>query len=86
MSFGFGEWVFGDCKFFDNVSADEVFLNDAFEDGWIALGVPCAFRVDDGDGALLANAEAVCFGTEDTALLAETECAESEFKVVPCFK
>jgi hypothetical protein len=46
-----GQGVQRDEKFLNDMAADEVFLNDAFEDGRIALGIPRAFGIYQRDGA-----------------------------------
>ncbi len=55
----------------DDVPADEVSLDDLFQDLGGAGVVPDPFRVDDGDGALDAELEAVGFRAEDAAFAGE---------------
>ena len=67
----------------DNASADEMFLNDAVEDGWIALPVPRPFGIDNGDRAAFADSEAVHLAAQDTALLRQPELFQTTFQEVP---
>lgn len=78
--------MFGDDVIGDGVSGDEMFLNDALEDGWVAGVIPSAFGVDECDGALLADAEAVGFGAEGPAGADEAELGEAAFEVSPGFE
>lgn len=43
----------------DRLSFDEVSLNDGLDDIRGTLAIPCAFRVNQHDGALLADAKAI---------------------------
>jgi hypothetical protein len=87
MSGRVGRWerVVSEDVFCDWGAADEMFCEDAFEDGWGAAVVPCAVRVDDGDGAAGADAEAVGLGAEDGGCGAagEAEFGETAFEEVP---
>lgn len=55
----------GERKFRDGGAAEEVFLNDALQDGGRATVIPHAVRVDHGHGALSTDTEAVGFGAQD---------------------
>src|SRR3954462_2654019 len=68
---------------FDDLAADEVLLNDPFEDRRIARRVPRAFRIDDGDRTAFADAEAVRFAAQDAALLGQAERLQARLEVVP---
>ena len=46
-----------------------MFLDDALENRRIAVPVPGAFGIDDGNRSALANPKAVCFCPQDAALL-----------------
>lgn len=59
--------MLNNLKVRNDFSADEMLLNDAFEDGRVALGVPDAFGVNDGDRTLLANSQTVGFTAKNTA-------------------
>src|SRR3954447_16991021 len=74
----------GEAEVFDDLAADQVFLDDALGVvGGDAL-VPRAFGVDDGDGAGGADAEAVALGAEAGAVLAgEVEVFHPPLDVVP---
>ena len=67
------ERVGGDQELLDDPSDDEMLLDDAFEDRRIAAAVPRAFRIDDGDRAAFADAQAVRLRPQDAALVGETE-------------
>jgi hypothetical protein len=41
------------------MAADEMLLDDSFEDRRIALAIPCAFRIDHGDRTAFADAQAI---------------------------
>ena len=69
----------------DGGAADEVFCEDAFEDGWGAAMVPCAVGVNDGDWSAGADAETVGLGAEDggSGAAGEAEFSEAAFEEVP---
>jgi hypothetical protein len=75
--------MMGDQRIVDDVAADEVFHDDPLEDRRIALPVPRAFRIDDGDRPALADTKAVGLAAKDAALLGEPELLEPPFQVVP---
>ena len=50
-------------------TSHEVLLDDPFEHRRVAVVVPGPFRIDDGDGSLLADAQAIGLGAVDPALL-----------------
>ena len=61
-------------------TADEVFLNDAFQVFLIALSVPSSFRVHEGDRAVDTDAQTFGFGAEDAAFYVdEPQLFESRF-------
>lgn len=70
------EWMSRDQEFTDDVSVDEVFLDDALEHRGIAGAVPGTFGVHDRDRSTLADAETVRFGSKDAALLGEFQLFE----------
>jgi hypothetical protein len=53
----------------DDSPIDEMLLDDAFEDRWIAPCVPRPLRVDHGDWTALADAKAIGLAAQDAALL-----------------
>ena len=67
----------------DGLSAEDVLLEDAFEVVRGAGMVPDALGVNDGDGALAADTEAVGFGALDAAGAGEAKFVEAFFQVVP---
>src|SRR5262245_29300016 len=76
------EGPLGDEMIGDGPAADEVFLNDPLEHRRIALAVPRAFRINDGDRAGLADAEAVRLRAEH-AVVGQTELDETPLQIVP---
>lgn len=70
--------------FLDWGAADDVFLEDALDHFGSDRVIPDAVGIDDCDGAVLADAEAVGFGSEDAfGALHEAEFREALFEVVP---
>ena len=57
--------IFCEGKFRHDVAADEMFLDDAFQNFRRAGMIPGAFRINDGDGAACADAEAAGLGAID---------------------
>ena len=66
----------------DGLATDEMFLDDPLQYGWIALAIPRAFRVDDGNGAGLAHAKAVGLGAQN-AVVGEPQLDQTPLQVVP---
>ena len=62
-----------DQRIVDDAAADEMFLDDPLEHRRIALPVPRAFGIDDGDRPAFADAQAVRLGAQDAALLGQAE-------------
>ena len=56
--FTIGEGVAADDEVFDFLAVGQVFVDDAFEVFGVEAAVPGAFGVDDGDGAVFADAKA----------------------------
>ena len=77
--------IVGEGVLLDDISTDDVFLKDAFDDIRGAGVVPNAIGVDDGDGAVDAGAEAVGFGAEEvwSGPGGEAEFGDAAFEVVP---
>lgn len=68
--------------------ADEMFLNDSFDDFGSCGFIPNAVGVDHHNWALVADAEAIGFGAKDAAGaigrgLIESEVLEAFFQVIP---
>ena len=76
----------GDQVVTDDAAGNEVFLNDSFQHGRVALAVPRTFRVDDGNRTPFADAEAVGLGAKDAALLGELQLFEPPLQERPCGK
>jgi hypothetical protein len=77
------ERVLRNQRVFDDAPADQMFLDDPLEDRRIALAVPSALRIDDGDRPAFADAKAVRLGAQDSALLGQPELFETRFQKVP---
>ena len=60
-----------------------MFVNDPFQDRRIALAVPRAFGINDGDGSAFADAQAVGLGSEDAALFRKLELLQTALQEVP---
>ena len=67
----------------DDATADQMFLDDPLENRRIARGIPRTFRVDDGDWAAFADAEAVGLGAEDAALLRQAKLLQPALEKIP---
>src|SRR5438876_9652476 len=67
----------------DNSAADEMFPDDPLENRRIAVPVPGAFGIDDGNRPALADAQAVCFGPENAAPLGEPELVQPQLQKRP---
>src|SRR4051812_27500057 len=72
-----------DQRVFDDPAADQVLLDDPFENRRIAPGVPRAFGIDDRDRTAFADPEAVRFAAQDAALLRQAERLQARLEVVP---
>jgi len=66
-----------------DAAADQMLLNDPLEHGRIAARVPRPFRIDHGDRAALADAEAVRFRPEDAALIRKAELFQAPLEKLP---
>ncbi len=67
----------------DRHATDQVLMDDPFEDGRVALPVPDAFRVDDGDRAAAADAQTVRLVALDASVFAETEFLQPGLQELP---
>src|SRR5438046_1067803 len=67
----------------DRTAADQVLLNDPLESRRIALTVPGALRVDDGDRATLADPQAIELAAQDPALLGQAELSQAPLEKFP---
>ena len=63
-----GQRIHRKDEFLDRLAADEVLLQDAFEDLGSSRVIPNAVGIDHGDGSVLADAQAVCLSPIDAAL------------------
>src|SRR5258706_151386 len=67
----------------DNLSADQMLLDDPLEDRRIARALPRAFGIHDRDRPPLADAKAVGFRPEDAALLRKSELLQAPLQEIP---
>lgn len=67
----------------DDLTADEVFIDDAVEHRWGAVAIPCAFWINDCDGAVETDTQAICLCAEDVWGV-EAEGGQATFEVIPC--
>jgi hypothetical protein len=51
--------------FFNDLTANQMLIENSFQDGWRTGVVPDGFRIDDGNGAFCAETKAVRLGTPD---------------------
>lgn len=74
----------GEGVFREHFSAEDVFLEDAFNEGGASVFVPDAIGLDDEDGAVGADAEAVAAGAEEACGgSVEFEFTDAFFEVGP---
>jgi len=79
--------MFREDELCDGLSADEMFLDDAFEHIGSDGVVPDSVRIYDCDGSLLAYPEAVGLGTINAILaFGEIQFFESALQVIPRFE
>ena len=67
----------------DDLSADEMLLNDLFDDRWVARSIPDPLGIDDSNRPSLTHPEAVGLRAEDATSLGEPKLTQPSFKVVP---
>src|SRR5262245_57964351 len=67
----------------DDPAADEVFVDDAFENGRIALPIPRPFRIDDGNRPAFTDSQAVRLRPQDAAPIGQPELLEPPLEEVP---
>src|SRR6478735_2420670 len=77
-----GKRRLSDQVVFHRPAADEMFLDDPLEDRRIALAIPRAVRVDDGDGTRLADAKAVGLCAQH-AVVGEPQLDQTSLQIVP---
>ena len=73
-----------DDRVADRSAADQMFLDDPLEDRRIALAVPGAFRIDNGNRSAFANPQAVGLGAENAPLLGKPQLFEARLQKLPC--
>ncbi len=74
----------GEAEFGDWPTADQVFLDDAFEVFGCAAVVPGAFRVHDADGTLATHSQAFDLRAVDAALhIHQLQFAQSPLEKFP---
>ena len=79
-----GERGAGEGQVFYWAAGDEMLLDDSLQGFGGGGVVPDAFGIDQGDGALLADAEAVGLGAIDA--VEEAEFGQAALEIVPGFK
>lgn len=67
----------------DNPAANQMLLNDSFEDRWIALRVPGTFGINDRNGSAFTDPKAVGFAAINPSLLGKTEPLQALLEVFP---
>jgi len=69
-------------------ATDQVLLNNPFQNGGCAGVVPDLIRVNDCDGTLLADPQAIGLGAHDLWIgpAGQTQLVEAEFEVLPRFQ
>src|SRR6185436_482902 len=72
-----------DDEFADRLAADQMLLEDALENGRIALSVPDPVGVDHGDGATAADVEAVGAGDVHVPLARQAQLLEPLVQELP---
>ena len=81
---GGGQRVYSEDEFLDRLTADEVLLQDAFEDFGSGRVIPDAVGIDHGDGSVLANPQAVGLGAINAAVRpGQLSLGESLLEVIP---
>src|SRR4051794_27736870 len=65
------------------LATDQVLLDDPLEDRRIALAVPRAFRIHDGNRTAFTDAQAIGLGAQDAALFGEPELLKARFQKLP---
>ena len=63
--------------------ADQMLLNDSFENRRVAVPVPGAFRIDGRHGAFRADPEAVRLRPKHAAFLRKAEFLEPALQILP---
>ena len=73
-----------DDEILDGLAADQMLLDDALEIGLVTMSIPGSFRVDDGDGPLDTDPQAICLRAIDgTFRVDESEFLEALFEKLP---
>jgi hypothetical protein len=67
----------------NDATRDEVLLDDAFEHRRVALAVPSALGVHNGNRAAFADSQAIRLRPQDTALLRQAKLLEPPLQEVP---
>src|SRR5262249_38158857 len=67
----------------DELTANEMFLDDPLEHRWIAGSIPGTLGIDNRDRSAFANPEAVRFRAQDAPLLGEPEFLQPAFQIIP---
>ena len=73
----------GDQIFTHDAAGDQMFLNDPFQNGRIALTVPGTIWVHDGNRSTLADAKTVRLGSQNAALFGELQFLQAPLQEIP---
>jgi hypothetical protein len=65
--------MLGDEKISNQLAADEMLLDNPFQDWWVAAPVPCTLGIYERDRPTFADAKAIGLCTENAALLRKLE-------------
>lgn len=75
------------CILLNHAPADQMLPDNALETVRCDAAIPDALRINDGDGSLLANAQAVRLRTEDTiAAAVGAKLRQPPFQIIPGFE
>src|SRR4029450_8483146 len=80
------ETVHIDEEIANELTADQMLLDDPLKHRWIAGAIPGAFRIDHGNRSALADPQAIGFRSQDSTLFGESQFLEPPFEVVPGFE
>src|SRR5262249_43832841 len=78
------EGMLEDQVILDDPAVDQVFLDDSLENRRVALAIPGAFGIDDGDRPSLADSQTVRLRPQDAAAVRQAKLLQPLFQIVPC--
>ena len=77
------ERMFEDEGILHGPPRDQVFVDDPLEDRWIALAIPGAIGVDDGDRSTLAHPQTVGLGSQNASSVRQAQLLEPALEKSP---